>query len=140
MRDKLKILFIIPEIPSISQTFIQNQIIALKELGHNICIYSISKKDSYINTNFIKHNLRDIIIYSTKSLPRFRRYLALALSLFNKQKLKLFLQILSKEEKDFLSTYEKIYWILDLKIEYDIIHIHFGDLGKYYLLGKKYNL
>ena len=65
----LKILFVVSNFPSPSQTFILNIITGLIDKGHDVSIFSFHepKDDSYVHPNIEKYNLLKRVIY--KQLP-----------------------------------------------------------------------
>ena len=70
----LKILFVVSNFPSPSQTFILNIITGLIDQGHDVSIFSFHKGDkhSYIHQNIKKYNLLDRVTYNKLSKKKLR--------------------------------------------------------------------
>lgn len=97
-RIKMKIAYVVPVFPSLSETFILSQITGLIDLGFDVDIFSLNKGDqSKIHEDVLKYDL-------FKKVEYFRA-----------------------------STLE----ILLRKNRYDIIHCHFGPIGKMVAMLKR---
>ena len=59
---KLKIAVVVNQFPSISETFVLDQIVGLIELGHQVDIFAFHKPKNYskIHEKIKKHNLLNI--------------------------------------------------------------------------------
>lgn len=142
MAKKLKIAVVVNEFPSVSITFILNQVIGLLEKGHDVDIVSSRKSlvRGCAHEKLQKYNLLDRTIYQ-REMP-FERF----------ERLVLFVQILSKYIWNNLNV---IYRCLNLKKygffeslnrlflsepflrkKYDVVHCQFGPLGKKYIFLK----
>jgi colanic acid/amylovoran biosynthesis glycosyltransferase len=132
----MKIAFIVDTFPTISHTFIINQITGLLNKGHSVDIYAKKKGDSSVlHADVEKYNLlksTHCFIRMPKNL--FLRFLKGVICLvFNLHKAPLaLLKSLNvfKYAKQVLSLrmlYAALSW-LD-KPEYDIVHCHFGMMG-----------
>lgn len=135
-----KILFIVPEFPSVSQTFILNQITSLIDLGCDITIYSLGKPCEEIVHEKIKHyKLLDKVIY-----PCFENRFSNLLKNIFSSNLKHILKSLkiSKYGKDAyrLTNFCKIQPFFNKQNNFDVIHIHFGQMLENYLLLKDVGL
>lgn len=134
---KLKILIVVTEFPSVSETFILNQIVDLIDNGHQVKIFSYNEPSEKIVHQIVKdYNLRELVFTHFKNrkskinrikgaisfLKKYFRYLDFysILQLFN----------LYKWRKNISKA--KIYYdfpLFLLKEKYDIIHCHFGFNG-----------
>jgi len=132
----MKLLFVLDEFPSISQTFILNQIVGLVDLGHDVTIFSQKKvessKDHY---QVIKYKLIEKTIYG-EPLPEglLNKYLKGAI-LFGRNFLRnpnALLESINpfKIGKKALSLRLMCAAIPLLEpARYDLIHAHFGTSG-----------
>lgn len=134
----MKIAIVVPEFPTISETFILNHITGLMDAGHQVTIFSLKKKsidtihrtiDDYqlLNrTKFLRH------IPSNKTV---RRFLAICLIIFYAFRLpvklsKALMYLLFQNRRDF---YLNLFFLFLIgNQEYDVCHFHFGHTG---LLG-----
>lgn len=132
-----KILFIVPEFPSISETFIVNQITSLIDLGHDIIIFSLGKPEKIIvHDKIIEYKLLDKVIY-----PNFEnRFSKFFKKIFSRHILTTLKSLnIFKFGKDAfrLTNFCKAYPFFYLKDNFDIVHIHFGQMLENYLLLKE---
>jgi len=131
----MKIAFIVGMFPSLSETFILNQITGLMELGHDVDIFSVNRTDENKKHDLIsKYNLMEKVYYFPKipknKLLRIFKGKILFLKNLHKDPGKLFKSInIFKRDKDFLSLKIFYYIIPFLGKNYDIIHSHFGHIG-----------
>lgn len=138
-----KILFIIPEFPSVSHTFIFNQIIGLIDLGYKIEIFAQGVNENLMHNKVAKYRLDSITMF-----PTFPNYFTRIVWLFK-------MLILSKNKKSIiksinpfkygleafkLTNFCKIKTFLSKKNNYDIVHVHFGQMLENYLLLKDVGL
>ena len=66
----MKIAFIVNEFPSLSQTFVLNQITGLIDRGHDVDIFAqVARNDRKIHEDEKKYNLLEHTIYQ-KCLPQ----------------------------------------------------------------------
>lgn len=130
-----KILFIVEVFPSITQTFIVNQIVALIKKGHLVQIYSYQKgTDSKVHKVIIENNLLNLTTFH-EEIPagkkiRLLNFIRWIVSNFTKIDWNEFYKII--RQKDFFST-EKFLelffeskWFLLRKNRSQILHAHFG--------------
>lgn len=135
----MKIAFLVNSFPSVSQTFIFNQVIGLIDMGHDVEIYSteniVDNKEKYKN-EILKYNLLDNIY----NIPQNK---------FNKIIISLFIIIKNiAKNPAIIKRLPNIKYILNIKKKYkfnilnfiylycnlinkkfDIIHCHFGPNG-----------
>lgn len=131
-----KILFIVPEFPSVSETFIVNQITSLIDLGYDISIFSLGKPaEGLIHEKIKQYKLLDKVIY-----PCFTNRFSNLLSNIFSSNLKYILKSfnINKYGKDAyrLTNFCKIFPFFDKKNDFDIVHIHFGQMLDNYILLK----
>lgn len=139
----MKVAFLVAEFPSVSQTFIQNQIIGVIECGHDVTIFSRNeRKNLKVNQEFTKYNLLERTIYL--EIPK-NKIIRLAMGL------KFIARFITKNPGPILRTLDMVKYgnkaiSLSLLYEiiallesgpYDIIHCQFGDLGLHGLCLKQ---
>jgi colanic acid/amylovoran biosynthesis glycosyltransferase len=132
----MKIAFIVDTFPTISHTFIINQITGLMDKGHSVDIYAYEKGDSSIlHADVEKYNLQNNVSYSVRMPGNlFVRLLkgvtCLALN-FYKAPLALLKSLnffkYGKKAFSLRIMYTTLSW-LD-RPEYDLVHCHFGMTG-----------
>ncbi len=139
----MKIAFLVESFPSISETFILNQIIELINQGNDVEIFAQHKDDSKIVDKLIeKYKLLDKTHYFGMPENRFYRSIK-SVTLFMKYLQNAPLPVLRslnflKYGSDALSL-RAFYMLLEfIKIDntFDIIHAHFGPNGKMAILLK----
>jgi colanic acid/amylovoran biosynthesis glycosyltransferase len=142
----MKIAFFVGQFPSLSQTFILNQITGLLDRGHEVHIYakkSVAYKE--IHNDIIKYNLLDRTFYyedyDSLKIPGntvFRSLNAIPFLIrgFYKNPLPLFKSLnffkYGKEAASLRLLYTSLIFLNRHLDKYDIIHFHFGPNG---LLG-----
>lgn len=139
----MKIAFIVGKFPSLSVTFILNQITGLIDRGHEVDIFAEETQDYHkVHPDIRKYNLLSRTYYRPRppdnKLWRFIRAIGLIIANFHKNPLPILKSLNAlKYGKDSLSLrllYE-IFPFLD-KNFYDIIHCHFGPNGNLGVLLK----
>ena len=143
MSNKLKILFLVPSFPSVSETFIVNQIVDLIDRGHQVTIFSGAKNNVLIHPKIIEYKLLEKTIFQVvKVNPFFRILLFFKTILFVKNKYRF--QLLKsinffkyKKEAITLSRFFSISWIAKTNDDFDIVHAHFGFMSDYFFNGKE---
>jgi colanic acid/amylovoran biosynthesis glycosyltransferase len=137
----MKVAFIVPEFPSLSHTFILNQITGLLDRGHDVTIYARTHgNESVIHADVEKYHLLDRIVYygdSYQALPTdrflwFRRAMRFVLTNFHKAPIPLFKLLYRKFREKAISPHSghKIATLLNGDMHsYDIVHCHFGPSG-----------
>lgn len=132
----MKIAFIVGMFPSLSETFILNQITGLMELGHDVDIFAINKSNEKKRHNIINElNLMDRVYFfpdiPKNKLLRIIKGKFLFFMNFYKDPKKLLKSInIFRRDKDFVSLKILYYIIPFLGKNYDIIHSHFGNNGE----------
>jgi len=131
----MKIAFIVGVFPSLSETFILNQITGLLDLGHEVEIFSLMRPtDRKVHDVIEKRNLMSLVGYFP-AIPKnpFLRILKgkfLFFRYFLKHPKRLMKSIrLSGFDKDILSLKVLFSIIPFLGKDFDIIHCHFGHIG-----------
>ena len=72
--QKLRIAIVVGTFPTVSETFIVNQIISLIEAGHFVQIFAFRKGNTqHIHSSIKKHNLLDKVIYFKKKITHYIR-------------------------------------------------------------------
>jgi len=131
----MKIAFIVGMFPSLSETFILNQITGLMELGHDVDIFSVNKSDENKRHDIInKLNLMDKVYFFPEipknKLLRIIKGKFLFFLNFYKDPKKLLKSInIFSFRKDVFSLSVLFNVIPFLGKRYDIIHAHFGNNG-----------
>ena len=134
-KNSLNIAFIVDAFPTISETFIVNQITGLLDMGHQVTIYASSKpQDDKIHPIVEQYQLlRRTRYYPGFPAPRILRYGKIIGKL---------LSHMPKHSRRVVKTTRffwqnrktleprKVFWLLDfLNCDYDIFHCHFGPNG-----------
>jgi colanic acid/amylovoran biosynthesis glycosyltransferase len=130
----LRIAFVVGSFPSVSQTFILNQIISLIKLGHNVQILSYSEEPySIIHSRIVEYELMERVKYYYRKpknkwtrLKYIIRWYAKNYIIINNKLFFKSLNILSSNKKvGRLDLFFKAQWFLE-KRPFDVIHAHFG--------------
>ncbi|WP_026710632.1 glycosyltransferase [Flavobacterium filum] len=134
-----KILVIVTTFPSVSETFILNQITDLIDRGYDVTIFSYNQPNEDVkHPLFLEYNLKDKTFYhfknevgKLKGILYFLRFI-----LFN------FFKIDFSKFTFSLQKWKALYDlpVFLLKNKYDIIHCHFGFNGKKIAHLKKLNI
>jgi colanic acid/amylovoran biosynthesis glycosyltransferase len=140
----MKIAFIVGEFPSLSQTFVLNQIIGLLDRGHDVDIYARrSGKENKIHEDVIKYNLRRRTYYQINipknKLSRFSQGMIFLLKFWSSNPRAIFNSLnFFKFGKNAVSLYLLFRVIPFLKKgPYDIVQCHFGPNGNLAILLKE---
>nr|WP_298332164.1 glycosyltransferase [uncultured Christiangramia sp.] len=140
MNKKLKIAFLVSRFPSVSETFIVNQICDLIDRGHEVKIFAFEKDENSIRHEKIQaYQLEKHAFYFEKILiPKRRRYLPFIKYIvrnFGKESLHSIFKDFEFQMKGFkalnLNFFYRYFWILKHGY-FDIIHSHFGENGIYF--------
>lgn len=138
----MNIAFFVSEFPTVTETFIVNQVIDLKKNNHIVDIYTRGKITNIpVHEMIIINNLLDKV-FSLDSVPktRFHKIVSLlskaTLNFSIKNILLLFRAVF--HNKSDLSVYDFIPFVG--KPDYDVVHAHFGINGKYVAQLKKLGL
>ena len=131
----MKIAFLMGQFPTLSETFILNQITGLLELGHTLTIFSMSEPASdKVHSDVEKFHLRDYIQYPPKPPQSKLKSRLLALQLLvghflrSPGKVWSVLRIICKNRKKYSLTWLK--FVLEFpRDEFDVLHCHFGPYG-----------
>lgn len=136
-RKKLNIVVITTNFPTISQTFVLNQITGLIDLGHNVDIFAFNNpREEKHHPDFEKYNLKEKTTYFSEISPQNRLKRVV-------KALQMFPYIFRKDPVIILKSvnflkYGKIALSLELFYlmhyfmakEYDIFQCHFGQIGQ----------
>ncbi|MBU7583280.1 MAG: glycosyltransferase, partial [Nostoc sp. TH1S01] len=133
----MKIAFIVNEFPSLSETFVLNQITGLIDQGHEVTIYADKPQDSKKkHPDIEKYNLLDHTFYIGRPnnyLLRILNIFRLPLTHFVKNPSVFFksLNIVKYgNEAKSLKLFYACAYLLSRETNYDIIHAHFGPNGQ----------
>lgn len=143
MNKSLKILFLVPRFPTVSETFILNQIIDLIDRGHSVNIFATEKTKKKIHSKIKDYALLDKTFYADTPTNIYLR-LKLFVSILFSSDIRLTKKLL-KTLNFFkygasalkLSRFFKVSWLVNSKDNYDIIHAHFGPMSDYYFYAKE---
>ena len=132
----MKIAFLVTEFPSISQTFILNQITGLIKRGHDIHIFALSsKKSDKYHPDILKYNLlsKTTIITDIPKNPFLRlvkgiSYFFSNIIIYPKQILRSFNFFKYGKLSYSLRLFYQVLPFLDFE-PFEIVHCHFGPMG-----------
>ena len=130
----MKIAFIVGGFPTLSETFILNQITGLLDLGCDIEIFAVSKNnEKKVHPDIEKYNLMERVHYFDVPHNKIKRFLkAIYLIIINfyksPQKILSALDII-KYGRTALSLRLLYYLIPFVNKKFDIIQCHFGSIG-----------
>jgi colanic acid/amylovoran biosynthesis glycosyltransferase len=136
---KLKIAFVVSSFPTVSETFIVNQIVDLLDKGHQVRIFSFQKNESTVlHQKVLNNNLLEKTTYFEEVyVSKFRRYFPFLKFLITDYKNIAFGKLLKNFNfKKYgyktvnLYFFYKSWWLLRSG-DFDIIHAHFGPNGAY---------
>lgn len=134
-----KILVIVTTFPSVSETFILNQITDLIDRGYDVTIFSYNQPSEDIkHPLFTEYNLKEKTFYHFKNeVGKLKGFFYLfKFILFNIFKID-FSKLTFSQQK-WKALYDLPIFLL--KVKYDIIHCHFGFNGKKIAHLKKLNI
>jgi len=133
----MKIAFIVSEFPTLSETFILNQITGLLDMGHDVEIFAqFNPKDKKVHSDVEKYQLMKRVHYFNmphNKIKRILKAIVLIIKNFHKAPLKILKSLnVFRYGKTALSL--KLLYILILFLDegnkkFDIIHCHFGPNG-----------
>lgn len=135
--NKRKVAVVVGSFPSVSETFVINQIIDLIDRGYDVSVFAYSKNSlKVIHEKILDYKLLERTYYpDNMNLSKYLRYLDFfKFLLLNRNKinfarlLKAFNFFKPGRKVFALTTYTKHKWILD-KSPFDIIHVHFGTVA-----------
>lgn len=130
----MKVAFFVSEFPSLTETFIVNQIADLQQKGHQILIFAQSgSATSIVHSKIVDHHLLSVCTILDR-LPKRRLGKAFLLFKtllrnFNVKNINLILRFLMSSSASNRSVYELIHFID--KGDFDVVHAHFGINGIY---------
>jgi colanic acid/amylovoran biosynthesis glycosyltransferase len=138
-QKRKKILVIVTTFPSVSETFILNQITDLIDRGYDVTIFSYNQPNEHIkHPLFLEYKLKDKTFYHFKNevgrLKGFYYFFKFILFNFFKIDFSKF----SFSQQKWKALYDLPVFLL--KVKYDIIHCHFGFNGKKIAHLKKLNI
>ena len=133
----MKIAFLVGEFPSLSETFILNQLIDLIDRGHDVFIFSDRPKNTdKFHLDVSKYRLLERTFYypelPANYLLRLFKWLWLLSSLSLKDPILVIRSLDLLRFKKWVFSLRGLYLIapfLGRRHEYDVIHCHFGNVG-----------
>ncbi len=130
----MKIAIIVNRFPTLSGTFILNQITGLLDMGHDVRIFANSNpKEKKLHPDVKKYHLMENVHYFDRYKNKIMRILNvvyLIISNFHKNPIKILKSLnIFKYHKEALSLKLFYLLILFLNKNFDIIHCHFGPNG-----------
>lgn len=130
----MKIAFIVAEFPTLSETFILNQITGLIDLGHDVEIFA--QKGNFngkIHPDVLNYNLRNRVHYFNVPPHRIKRMIKaifLIIANFYRSPIKILKSLnIFRYGKQALSLNLLYATISFLNKDFDIIYCHFGSIG-----------
>ena len=141
----MKIAIVVKSFPTVSETFIVNQIIGFIEAGHEVEILSIYRsKDKVLHHQIKKHDLLNKVrSYNDFTSDKFRSllsYLNFLVKNWRIVNIHVFLELLFKiirQKQNRLLLLERTQWFVVGK-KYDIVHAHFGNIASRFIDIKKF--
>lgn len=138
MKIKFKILVIVTEFPSVTETFILNQITDLIDRGHDVTVFTYNKsKKLFVHKLYKDYNLDLKTITHFKNKDSKWEIFKAAVSFFLKHKKKISIVKVMKLLSPFSWKHKleklKVYYDLPLFLfseTFDIVHVHFGSNGR----------
>jgi colanic acid/amylovoran biosynthesis glycosyltransferase len=132
----MRIAFIVPEFPSLSQTFVLNQITGLLDRGHDVEIFSATApRDEKYHCDVLTYKLLDRTTYFPK-IPDSRLRRALKGSIYALSRFAKYPKIVIRSMNLFkfgklAASFTLMHRINPFlgKAPFDIIHCHFGPMG-----------
>ena len=130
----MNIAFVIGTFPTLSETFIVNQILALQDKGYDVDILAYKRGETEIlHQNIIDHNLLNNVHYFNITPPSKLKRIQFLFLWLNRNFFLVNWSLFFKSLNVFkygnlalsLNLFYKSLWFLN-KIKYDIIHVHFG--------------
>lgn len=136
----MKIAFIVGQFPSLSETFILNQITGLIDRGHEVDIYAAKPGDiSKIHPDVEKYNLLQHTYYEHKAEQKTLAYINafkfFLISFFVNtfQRLPVLIKVIKSAKPGQFSQSLNLFYsaasCLQINQTYDIVHCHFGMIG-----------
>jgi len=145
----LKIAIVVGKFPKLSETFILNQITGLIDLGHKVHIYARSKSaDRIIQKEVRDYKLVELTNYFfdfSKLLKNFMKIIRFIVIKFFKNPIVFLKSLKYCLYEKYSHPLEKIFLPLEklflasnfFENDYDVIHFHFGKVGKFSAYLKK---
>lgn len=130
----MKIAFIVSAFPTLSETFILNQITGLLDMGHDVEMFAdFSTDEKKVHSDIEKYRLieRTHYVMPRNKIRRLLKAVYLIITNFHKSPLKILKSLnMSRYGKDALSLRLFYYALIPfLDKDFDIIHCHFGPNG-----------
>jgi len=139
----MRIAFIVNVFPTLSETFILNQITGLIDLGHEVDIYSrMTPSKGKVHSDIERYKLYAHTYYLDEvpgnKIKRILKAIKLFAIHFHKSPLTILKSLnIFKYGRDALSLYLFYHAVAFLRKRYDIIHCHFGPNGNFGVLMRE---
>lgn len=131
----LNIAVVVGVFPTVSETFIVNQITSLIDKGHSVYIYSYQKTTPQkLHKSIIRYNLLDKVVYREKppngKVNKLRSFLLIMIKNFSNINWKLLFKTLNyskygKKAINLKTFYNRKFFVLHKK--FDVVHVHFAN-------------
>jgi len=130
----MKIAFIVSGFPTLSETFILNQITGLLDMGHDVEIFAqFNPKDKKVHSDVEKYRLMERVHYTSIPYNKVKRILKaifLIIKNFHKAPLKILKSLNVFKYGKMALSLKLLYLLIPfLDKRFDIIHCHFGPNG-----------
>ncbi len=131
----MKIAFIVGGFPSLSETFILNQITGLLDLGYEVEIFSeFNPKEKKVHSDVEKYRLKDrahyMLLIPNNKIKRILKAIFLIIKNFHKAPLKILKSLNVFEYGKAALSLRILYSLIPfLDKNFDILHCHFGPNG-----------
>lgn len=131
----MRIAHIMTHFPSVSQTFILNQLLGMLDMGHDVSILAYGSEESVLHPNIIKYSLLERTSYLCAPLNKATRALEASKWISSKglSHPKILLDALNivKHKRTAVNLCRLFEYIRLLEnAPFDIIHCHFGGIAK----------
>lgn len=141
----MRIAVVVETFPTISETFIVNQILGYLNAGHDVFILAYHRgPDSALHESILDNDLlKHVFYFKSYKKGKFKFILRFALKLITQLKFVNFLTLfelffkLLKKSKYRLSMLEHMQWFV-LNKRFDIVHAHFGPIANRILILKSF--
>ena len=138
---KINVAFIVHVFPKLSETFILNQITGLIDLGCNIDIFALeSSNEDKIHEDVINYNLLNKVYYfyiPNNGIQRLKRFIYYSSIIFLRSPIKFWRFFHNVNTYTIYNLINKLLYSFPFLLKrYDIVHCHFGTLGKIFCFLK----
>ncbi|WP_262247649.1 glycosyltransferase [Parapedobacter soli] len=138
-KEKLKVLFILPDFPLISETFIVNQLIFLLDSGHDVKLLAYNQATNPINSKVTEYQLLERTTFLNIPRSPIKKIVKFAQILFHNLNIKSIYSFNIFRFKHDVFKLSPLFKYVALKAvddDYDIIHAHFGFASDLFFTGR----